>query len=427
MLSSKVLNILGVLLILMAVCHANVCMGENRYFGQWLMFSMQIMMISLIYMHRTILCPNYSDNDYIYVTFYLKWTYILSIVGFIIADNYIEYRQILVGTISLLVPILGWLFCRPIIALRLLSIWYKYAWIPFLVLFYLQLGFTQFYLQPILVLVCIFPLFKKRTAIAILLLGILLATKDIEEERAPFIKATVAMLTGIAVFFRYSLSNQIIRFGRVFCFLCSIIAFVFVFADAYNVFVGKAEASDVVYSNKEREMVSKDTRSLLYIDVVNSAINNKYFIWGRTPARGFDITYSGVLFDFDKTISYNKDERHKNEMVLSNIFTWEGLIGLILFSLIYIRGSYLAVYKSRNKIIPILGCFIAWRWSWGWVEDTNNFLITDIDLWALMAICYSSYFRKMSDHDFIIWARGLLSKKYRVYFKQLKLASEGNI
>ncbi len=421
MLSPKILHTLSFLLILMAICHANVCMEEDMYFGNWLMFSVQIAVITIIYMYRNVLCLKYLTEDYKYVNLYLRWTYILSVIGFVVADNYIEYRQLFVGIVSLLVPVLCWLFCRPTISLNLLSAWYKYAWLPFLFLFYFKLGFTQFYMQPILVLVCLFPLFPKKTAMMILLLGVLLATKDIEEERAPFIKATVAILTGIAISIRNVLPTKIIRIGRVFCFFCSVIVFVFVFGDAYDVFVGKADVEEVVHSNKERDVVEKDTRSLLYIDVVTSAIDNEYLIWGRTPARGFDITYSGVLFWFDKTISYNKNERHKNEMVLSNILTWEGLVGLLLFSLIYIRGSYLAVYRSNNKIIPILGCFIAWRWSWGWVEDANNFLITDVDLWALIAICYSSYFRRMSDGEFIVWANGLLSKKHRQLFQRLKI------
>ena len=33
-----------------------------------------------------------------------------------------------------------------------------------------------------------------------------------------------------------------------------------------------------MHSNKERDVVEKDTRSLLYIDVVTSAIDNEYLI-----------------------------------------------------------------------------------------------------------------------------------------------------
>lgn len=202
----------------MAICHANVCMEEDMYFGNWLMFSVQIAVITIIYMYRNVLCSKYLTEDYKYVNLYLRWTYILSVIGFVVADNYIEYRQLFVGIVSLLVPVLCWLFCRPTISLNLLSAWYKYAWLPFLFLFYFKLGFTQFYMQPILVLVCLFPLFPKKTAMMILLLGVLLATKDIEEERAPFIKATVAILTGIAISIRNVLPTKIIRIGRVFCF-----------------------------------------------------------------------------------------------------------------------------------------------------------------------------------------------------------------
>ena len=401
----------------MAVCQANACLQTNRYLNLSFMFVVQLTAISMIYKYRTTLCPFYLNNDYKYINWYLRWTYILIVAGFVVAENYIEYKQLLIGAISLLVPILWWLFCRPPIAQYILRGWYKYAWIPFILLFLKPLGFNIFYLQPILILGCLFSLYKKRTSIIIVILILLMATDDIEESRAPFIKGMIAIFTGITIYFRHKLSNRIIRIGRVFCFLCSLGAFTFVLQDAYNFVLGRINANDAVENNQTREKISKDTRSLLYVDLVTSAIENNYIVWGHTPARGFEITYSGILFmnSYDDLKVFNKGERHKNEMVLSNVLTWEGLIGLVLFSLIYIRGTYLAVYSSRNKIIPILACFVAWRWSWGWIEDTNNFLITDIDLWVLMAICYSPYFREMSEKELTLLARGLLSAKYQRY------------
>ena len=72
------------------------------------------------------------------------------------------------------------------------------------------------------------------------------------------------------------------------------------------------------------------------------------------------------------------------------------------------RGSYLALYKSRNKIVPMIGCFVAFRWSFGWIEDVNNFLIYDVDLWLLIAMCYSKRFRYLSDKQIEKWFNSLL-------------------
>jgi hypothetical protein len=388
--------------------------GEN-YFGVIPVYIVQIVMIGMILSNKKVLCPNYKDDNHKYINYFLFYTYLMTFVGLLIADNYIEYRQLLVGFISLNVPLLGWLFSRPDIALRLLSSWYKYAWIPFFLFFFIKIGFVQFYWQPILILLCLFPLFRKPYAILILAIAMLYAFVDIEDQRAPFIKAFVAFVVGVCIGFREKIPNRLVRIGHVFAYLSVIFLFVYIFADLFVVLTGREDASEVVNNNRNREMIEKDTRSMLYIDVLNSSIQHDYFIFGHTPARGFEVEYSGSLFLKDDTI-LNKNERHKNEMVLSNIYTWEGLIGLILYSLIYMYGSYLAVYCSRNKITPFIGCFIAWRWAWGWVEDVNNFLCTDIDLWALIAICYSSYFRNMNDGEFKLWTRGLLSVQSRLIF-----------
>ena len=337
----------------------------------------------------------------------------LIIAGLVIASNYIEYRQLLIGTISLHVPLFVCVFTRPDIASEALSIFFKYSWFPFLLLFFPRLGFTQMYTQPILILVCFASLYNRRVAFWIIVVGLLYATKDIFEERGPFIKGCVAFLISICIMIRHRLSSKIIRIGHVLGYLSSVFLFVFIFSDLFTAFLGSSDASDAISNNKSREDRYKDTRSLLYIDAINSSIQHGYYLFGHTPARGFEASYSSELFMTENT-ELNKGERHKNEMVLANIYTWEGLVGLFIYTLIYMRGSYLAVYRSKNKIVPLIGCFVAWRWSWGWVEDVNNFMLTDIDLWFFIAICYSSYFRNMSEENLILWARSILNKSIRL-------------
>lgn len=402
---------------MMSICHSNIAlMGENRnYFGFSVVFIVQMIMICCIYYNKRKLCPNFVDSNHVFIKYDLRYVYIASLIGFIIASNYEEYRQLVIGFISLNLPILTWLFYRPDVSIRILSFWYKFAWIPFVLFFYTELGFTQFYMQPILILLCLFPLYKKWYVFIIILLGIMFAFVDVEEQRAPLIKAGVAFTTGTAILFRKVLPYKLVKFGHVCCYLSSLVLFVWIFSGLFNVVSGQEEARYVAEHNNDSERQNRDTRSLLYIDAIESSINHNYYLFGHTPARGFEVKYSGILF-MDSNTVLNKNERHKSEMVLANIYTWCGLIGLILYSLIYMRASYLAVYRSRNKVLPLLGCFVAWRWSWGWVEDVNNFLCTDIDLWAMIAICYSEYFRGMSDNKFALWARGLLSKPCRKRF-----------
>ena len=405
---------LGIALIGLAIIQSNALLsyGGWAYFGNIPVFLFQTLLIAILYLNRRYLCPEFKTNTYRFIYYYLIWTTILIFAGFFVADCYVEYRQLLVGSISLQVPIFVWIFTRPEVANRVLSIYFKYAWLPFVIFFLPFLGFTQMYIQPILLLLCLAPLFRRKTALLIIVIGLLYTTNNIFEDRGQFIKGCVAMVASLGILFRGRISSKMVKTAHVLAYISSIFLLVFIFSDLFSVLVGSSSSSDIFYNNVDRDRRYQDTRSLLYVDVINSSIDHGYYLIGHTPARGFEVTYSPELFMDEDTV-LDKGERHKNEMVLSNIFTWEGLIGLFLYSLIYMRGSYLAVYKSRNKIIPFLGCFVAWRWSWGWVEDVNNFMITDIDLWAMIAICYSSSFRNMRDEDFIRWSRSLLSKKKR--------------
>ena len=36
---------------------------------------------------------------------------------------------------------------------------------------------------------------------------------------------------------------------------------------------------------------------------------------------------------------------------------------------IFWRASYLAITKSKNIFIPIIGIYIAFRWMFAWIED----------------------------------------------------------
>lgn len=129
---------------------------------------------------------------------------------------------------------------------------------------------------------------------------------------------------------------------------------------------------------------------------------------GRTPARGNDSASFGS-YNAEK-LKTGKYERHFNELCHTNIFTWLGLIGVILYSFIYFRSSYLAVYKSNNIYIKYLGCFIAFRWAYGWIEDFNQFDIMNISLWMMIAMGISFQFRSLSNQQFKLWINSIFNK-----------------
>ena len=142
---------------------------------------------------------------------------------------------------------------------------------------------------------------------------------------------------------------------------------------------------------------------------------------GRTPARGNDSEFFG-MFEAEYTGRY---ERSANEIGLANVFTWTGVVGVILYFIIFYRASFLAINKSRNIYSKMLGIYVAFRWLFSWIEDVNNFSLNYFMLMVMIGICFSHSFRNMSDKEVLIWVRGIFDVRY-VRLQQYLLKKEIN-
>lgn len=403
--STKTISALIVLLTFCSVWQYVTLLPYNQY----LVCFIQLITAFLVFVNR----KHYGikEDSFVVLKLYLIWTLVCVLRGVFIADNYLEYKQLLIGTICSIVPLMMFFFVSPYRAGYSYRVWYKASFVLILLLVWF-VGFSQYYLSPYLLLFCFFPLLKNRN---LRLLVVLLALVYIFYDtlnRSHIIKSGIALL--IAFYIKFGKpKDKIIKIGHVLGYLSTILLFAFILSDATGLVLGNMDYQDASNNNAGRDVRHKDTRSLILADVYQSSINNDYWLFGHTQARGYEILISSDLFmnQYEDQSVFNKNERFKNEMVLTNVFTWEGLIGLILFSLIYFRSSYLAVYKSRNKYISLLGCYIAFRWSFGWVEDVNNFNIMDISLWMMIAMCYSKQFREMNDREFVEWFNSLIGKR----------------
>jgi hypothetical protein len=115
---------------------------------------------------------------------------------------------------------------------------------------------------------------------------------------------------------------------------------------------------------------------------------------------------------------YGKNERYRNEASMLNVFTWTGIIGVIIYSLIFWQASYLGIYKSKNNVAKMLGLYVSFRWLYAWVEDVNNFDLNYFILWFIVGLCMSETFRNLTNEEVKIWAMGTFDKRFRFYFKK---------
>lgn len=94
------------------------------------------------------------------------------------------------------------------------------------------------------------------------------------------------------------------------------------------------------------------------------------------------------------------------------------MVGVFLYFFIFFYSSYLAIYKSNNYFIKVIGLFVAFRWAYSFVEDFASIGIQTIMLHIFIAICLSSTFRNMTDIEFKTWVRDLLNNASLIKFRK---------
>lgn len=366
--------------------------------------------------YSTVLLTSYIEKyDWHLIKIYLLWLLFNSIRGIFITENYWEWKQLITGMQSLSLPLFIYIFSVTDISQRVLIYWFKYALLIFILLVpFLSTDAYHFYLGPLFMIGCFISMIPKKWKYIISGLLIIMLLINLGA-RSQVIKSAIVLLIASGIYFRKYISIKILKFIHAFCYILPIILLYLGISGTFNIFQdissneGKYVNKKVVNGEVKEEDLSADTRTFIYIEVIESALKHNYVIWGRTPARGNDsVTFGSFKAENLKTGKY---ERHYNELCHTNVFTWLGLIGVILYSLIYFRSSYLALYKSNNKYIKYLGCFIAFRWAYGWIEDFNRFDIMNISLWMMISMGISIQFRSMSNEQFKSWLNGIFRKQ----------------
>jgi len=158
--------------------------------------------------------------------------------------------------------------------------------------------------------------------------------------------------------------------------------------------------------------INVDTRTFLYQESFESAVNNNYIVFGRMPMYGYDSFFQTYLNEVsnDKSIkNTNQMAQRGSEVFIVNIFTWCGLIGVILFMIFFFKVSHRAISKSNNKYMKALGLYVSCFWITDWIIHNMWGLTMDyIILFIIVGMIYTPRYMKMTDREFEIYFRRIL-------------------
>lgn len=380
-----------------------------------LWWGISFLILMMFFLSRHYFFDTRNEDNLLVVWIYLFWNIVCITRGMFEAEVYWDWKGLIGNSMALILPIVIFSATNKIVVQSLFVFYVKYG-LPLFALFavLIRTDAFGFYLMPVSILILFFPAFTRRQRILILLFAAVVIFSDLGA-RSNVLKFGIPFLLLIIYYLKEKISVKLLETARISLFIIPLVLFILGVTNVFNVFnMSEYLKGDYVsvgtdnQGNRVEMSAISDTRTFLYIEVLESAINNNYWFLGRTPARGNDSNTFGVL----ASELTGRNERLANEIGLANVFTWTGIMGVILYFLIFYRASYLAVNRSNNIYVKMLGVFIAFRWLYSWVEDVNNFSINYFMLMIIFGMCFSHSFRKMTNNEMIIWARGIFDARF---------------
>lgn len=365
---------------------------------------------------------NWKNKHWKVLDLYLIWVIISTIRGYIIQENYWEAKNLINNFLSLSVPLVYFVFAyNPIVLKRFLQQWKKYI-ISISLLIFIASSYSTIWgriFSPISIFLLLSIYFPQKKQIILIGISTIIILSDVAA-RSLFIKYGVPIFIILFMVHKLHLHLIMAKLMHAICFALPLILLMLGISGKFNIFkLQDYMSTKLSYTSSygTEESVLDDTRTLIFEEQIISALNNKYLIYGRTPARGYDSKWGELsldeLYNSQNTKGEKgkklKAERYRCEVGILNIFNWMGIIGVILYSLLFFQASWLAIYKSNNTFIKITGIYIATRWAFSWVEDNIAMDANQLILWLCITICYSYSFRRMTNHQIYQWAYSIFT------------------
>lgn len=365
----------------------------------------------LIYKNRkeANIIPDYKKIMNLYLL-YVIFTFIR---GFWVIEFWTDDTRSLVnGTLLMLMPIIIWYFSNPDKFSQLLSFWSKKWIVPsiiILLLFFVKEGYAHL-LAPAYFLILFYKELPKkyRRCVWIILAMVIYGGLSARSNVLRF--AIVVLLSYL--FIVKQIFRNLKRISWSFFAILPIVLLLLGTLGIYNPFealsnnanlnINFAEAQDKTGTVIQK--ANEDTRTFIYEGVLATSLKNDSWLIGRTFIRGYEVDQlfgvEAYQIIFERT---GRMERISCEVGILNPFTWMGLIGLLLYSLMILAPSWYGVFRGRNKYVQCIGIILAFRFMFSFIEEMQTFGWNTITLWLMVAMCISPKFLKMSNNEMKIW------------------------
>jgi hypothetical protein len=348
-----------------------------------------------------------NNKNFIFLKLYIYWVIFCFLRGLFLSDNYWDFKSLFFNTFGLIILVSIFTFQNIDFLKFFLINWIKIM-LPIFIFYIFNIDSSAYgyYLIPITVLILFFNILSSKWKILLIFISIFVIYSDISA-RSNVLKFIFPFLILISNYFPKFIQSKFFQFLIKFVFFLPFIFLILGFTGIFNIFKmsdyirGDFKINKVVGNRIVNENLIADSRTFLYFEVAISAIKNNYILFGNTPSGGNDSDTFGN--DVGKILKTGKYKRYSNEVSILNIFTWTGLVGVVLYFFIFYKAVNFAIFDSSNIYSIYFGLYVLFRWLFAWIEDFNRFDIMNLTLCIFLTFCYSSKFRKMNNLEVKEW------------------------
>lgn len=340
----------------------------------------------------------------IYVFLYIVYNMVILVRGFIDATSQEDWNTLL----SSMVPILMFLPLSIYFGIENDSVrssfrtFFMYGMILSSILLFDQiygnLDFTHMF-APIYLFILLIPYVSFKLRGLIIFLAVFSFFSDITV-RANMLNILIAfIILSTSLLKRYRYKRALMNTIRRVMLFAPVILLVLGLTGVFNVFKISEYIGD--YTVEDSKGASQDlvvdSRTGIYLDVILELNKEKAFIWGLGGSGKTD-TYLTELNWGDLKYIY-KEGRRGTESGMLNYAQWGGIVGVLVYLLLFFKASYLAVNKSNNWFCVMLGLWVAYKATFSFLEDRLFFNVYSLFIMIPIGMCFNESLRKMNDDE----------------------------
>lgn len=340
------------------------------------------------------------------IMLFIVWVLASGVYGIFLCEGYWDYKALVNHLLIYLMPLCYYFVALPSNLSEVTRRWCGVACIVFWLLVpFMQGEAVGRYLAPFAFMLMFWPFFPKQWVLIVIGFSLLTLVYGVLGARSVIIKFGSAALISICFLLPHLFKRRLLLGISYTFFVAPLVCFMLAISGIFNVFefdkytsLGDVEVTNSFDSN-ETESLGADTRSFLYEETITSSLVLDHVWYGHSLARG----YISPFFGGEDLM--HRNERNDSEVAILNVYCHMGLIGVIIYFLIFF-GALMSVRRhSQNRVMYVVACYVSFRWLFSWVEDSTHFDLNNLFLWTEISMCYSPFFLNKTDAEIELWLR----------------------